>query len=249
MKQMLSNGVIRPSSSAFASPVLLVRKKDGTWRFCVDYRHLNAITVKHKHPMTIVDKLLDELSGAQWFTKLDFSFGYYQIRMAAGDEFKTAFRTHQGLYEFMAMPFGLTNAPATIQSLMNTLFVALLRRGVLVFMDDILIYSRTLEEHVQLLKEVLEILHQNQFFLKHSKCSFAQTSVEYLGHVVSAAGVSTEPSKVAAVRNWPTPVSIKQLLGFLGLTGYYRKFIAHYGMIAHPLTELLKNDTQFRWIP
>jgi hypothetical protein len=218
VKQMLSNGVIRPSSSAFASPVLLVRKKDGTWRFCVDYRHLNAITVKHKHPMPVVDELLDELSGAQWFTKLDFSAGYHQIRMASGDEFKTAFRTHQGLYEFMVMPFGLTNAPATFQMLMNTLFAALLRRGVLVFMDDILVYSRTLEDHVKLLKEVFEILHQNNFLLKRSKCSFAQPSVEYLGHVVSAAGVSTEPSKISAVRNWPTPVSVKQLRGFLGLT-------------------------------
>lgn len=129
--------------------------------------------------------------------------------MAAGDEFKTAFRTHQGLYEFMVMPFGLTNAPATFQMLMNTLFAALLRRGVLVFMDDILVYSRTLEDHVKLLKEVFEILHQNNFLLKRSKCSFAQPSVEYLGHVVSAAGVSTEPSKISAVKNWPTPVSVK----------------------------------------
>jgi hypothetical protein len=249
VKQMLNNGVIRPSNSAFASPVLLVRKKDGTWRFCVDYRHLNAITVKHKHPMPIVDELLDELSGAQWFTKLDFSAGYHQIRMASGDEYKTAFHTHQGLYKFLVMPLGLTNAPATFQSLMNTLFAALLRKGVLVFMDDILIYSRTLDDHVRLLKEVLEILQQNQFLLKCSKCSFAQPSVEYLGHVVSAAGVATEPSKVSAVVMWPTPVNAKQLQGFLGLTGYYRKFIAHYGMLAQPLTELLKKGNQFSWTP
>lgn len=162
VKQMLTNGVIRTSNSAFASLVLLVRKKDGTWHFCVDYRHLNAITVKHKHPMPIVDELLDELSGAQWFTKLSFSAGYHQIRMAFGDEFKTTFRTHQGLYEFMVMPFGLTNAPTTFQSLMNTLFATLLRKGVLVFMDDILIYSRTLDDHVRLLKEVLEILPAKQ---------------------------------------------------------------------------------------
>ena len=234
VQQMLQTGVVRPSTSDFASPVLLVRKKDGSWRFCVDYRHLNAITTKHKHPMPVVDELLDEISGAQYFTKLDFSAGYHQIRMAARDEYKTAFRTHQGLYEFLVMPFGLTNAPTTFQSLMNTLFAPLLRKGVLIFMDDILIYSKTLQEHVKLLAEVLDILKHHHFLLKRSKCVFAQPSVEYLGHVVSVEGVATDPSKIQAVVNWPTPTNVKQLRGFLGLTGYYRKFIQHYGMITRP---------------
>lgn len=246
---MLKSGVIRPSNSQFASPVLLVKKKDGTWRFCVDYRHLNAITLKHKHPMPIVDELLDEINGAQWFTKLDFSAGYHQIRMAAGDEYKTAFRTHQGLYEFMVMPFGLTNAPATFQSLMNVIFAELLRKGVLVFMDDILVYSKTLEEHLELLKKVFRILEKHQFLIKKSKCKFAQKTVDYLGHVISAAGVATDPSKVQAVKNWPTPKNLKQLRGFLGLTGYYRKFIQHYGLLARPMTELLKKGTLFQWTP
>jgi hypothetical protein len=210
---MLTSGVVRPSTSEFASLVLLVRKKDGTWRFCVDYRHLNAITMKHKHPMPVVDELLDEISGAQWFTKLDFSVGYHQIRMATGDEYKTAFRTHQCLYEFLVMPFGLTNAPATFQSLMNLIFASLLRRGVLVFMDDILIYSRTLEEHVKLLQQVFQILDHHQFLIKRSKCLFAQSSVEYLGHVISAVGVATDPTKVDSVLRWPQPVTIKQLRG------------------------------------
>jgi hypothetical protein len=200
IQDMLSKGLIQPSHSPFASPVLLVKKKDGSWRFCVDYRLLNAITVKNKHPLPIVEELLDELAGARWFTKLDLRSGYHQIRMAAADVFKTAFRTHHGLYEFLVMPFGLTNAPATFQNIMNTIFSSLLRKCVLVFMDDILIYSATLEEHVLHLTDVLDILQQHHFFIKGSKCSFAQQSLEYLGHLVTAKGVATDPAKVQVVQ-------------------------------------------------
>lgn len=211
---MLEQGVIRPSQSSFASPVLLVKKKDGTWRFCVDYKHLNAITVKYKHSMPIVDDLLDELAGAKWFTKVDFHSSYHQICMAAGEEFKTAFRTHNGLFEFLVMPFGLTNALATFQSFMNIIFAALLRKGVLVFMDNILVYSASLEDRVKLLQYVFDILKQHQFLIKRSKCSFATQFVEYLGHVISVQGVSTDPSKVQAIQQWPSPTNIKQLRGF-----------------------------------
>ena len=224
-------------------------KKDGSWRFCVDYRHLNNITVKNKHPLPIIDELIDELAGAQWFSKLDFRSGYHQIRIAKGEEHKTAFRTHSGLYEFLVMPFGLTNAPATFQGVMNQIFAPLLRKGVLVFMDDILIYSSSLSEHLELLEQVFLIIQQNQFLLKLSKCSFAQTEIEYLGHCISGKGVATEPSKIEAVKLWPTPSNLKDLRGFLGLTGYYRKFIRHYSMISRPLTQLLKKGVQFLWTP
>lgn len=220
LEQMLADSIIETSSSPFASPVLLVRKKDNTWRFCVDYCHLNAVTVKNKHPMPIVDELIDELAGGQWFSKLDFRSGYHQIRIALEDTHKTAFKTHEGLHEFLVMPFGLTNAPATFQIVMNMIIKHLLCRGVLVFMDDILIYSATLEDHLHLLQEVFQIIRDQHFYVKLSKCSFAQPEVEYL-HVISARGVATEPSKILAVQQWPTPVNVKQLRGFLGLAGYY----------------------------
>nr|GMC94616.1 uncharacterized protein LOC109166012 [Ipomoea batatas] len=187
-----------------------------------------------------------ELANARVFTKLDLRVGYHQVRMREGDEYKTAFRTHQGLYEFKVMPFGLTNAPATFQALMNYVFKPLIRKTVLVFFDDILVYSPSLGSHWEHLREVLRIMKDHQLLAKLSKCSFAKTEVEYLGHIISEKGLQTDPAKLSAVASWTKPTNIKELRGFLGLTGYYRRFIKSYGTISRPLTNMLKKDA-FKW--
>lgn len=212
----------------------------------MDYRGLNKQTIKDKYPIPLLEDLLDELGGAKFFSKLDLRAGFHQLRMSPEDVFKTAFKTHSGHYEYLVMPFGLTNAQCTFQGLMNHVFEPVLRKFLLVFFDDILIYSNTWEDHLAHLDMVFAILRHHQLYLKQSKCTFGATKIEYLGHFISAAGVSTDPNKIKAVKGWPVPRNQKHIRSFLGLANYYRRFIQGYSIIARPLTLLLRKDG-FSW--
>ncbi len=244
---LLEQGWIRPSESPFGAPILFVRKKDGSLRLCVDYRRLNALTVKNRTPLPRIDELFDQLQGAQYFSKLDLAQGYHQVRIDEADIHKTAFRTRYGHFEFTVLPFGLSNAPAAFMTMMHSVLRPYLDKFVIVFLDDILVYSRNAEEHLSHLRTVFHTLREHNLHLKISKCLFGLEEVEFLGHVVSSAGVHVDPKKTAAIQSWPVPKDVHEVRMFLGLTGYYRKFVDKYAEICAPLTELLKKSTGFRW--
>ncbi|CAI7811424.1 unnamed protein product [Closterium sp. NIES-53] len=228
-------------------PVLFTPKPDGSLRMCIDYRALNKQTIKNKYPILRIDDLLDQLHGATVFSKLDLRSGYWQIRMADNSIHKTAFRTRYGSYEYLVMPFGLTNAPATFQAEMNHILRPLLDECVVVYLDDILIYSRDMKQHIEHLRRVFEILRREKFYVKLSKSEFALKKVQFLGHMVSAQGIHVDPKKIEAVRTWKTPENVKELQQFLGFANYYNRFVPEYAKIATPLTNLLKKNAPFKW--
>lgn len=238
---LMSKGHIQPSTSPFGAPILFVKKKDGSKRMVIDYRALNAITIQNKYPLPRIEELMDMIGGATVFTKLDLMSGYHQVRVADADTHKTAFRTRYGLYEFKVLPFGLTNAPATFMRLMHDVLRPFLDRFVVVFIDDILIYSANAAEHDRHVRLVLDTLREHKLYAKKSKCSFFQNHAEFLGHIVTANGLETDPKKVTVVQDWPTPKTVTDVRRFLGFAAWYRRFVKGFSTIAAPLTDLTKN--------
>jgi hypothetical protein len=247
LEKLFDKGFIRPSVSPWGAPVLFVKKKDGTMRMCIDYRELNKLTIKNKYPLPRIEDLFDQLKGASVFSKIDLRSGYHQLKIKLDDIPKTAFRTRYGHYEFTVMPFGLTNAPAVFMDLMNRVFHQYLDVFVIVFIDDILVYSRDSHQHEEHLRIVLGTLRKEKLYAKFKKCEFWLDRVGFLGHTVSAQGIEVDQSKVEAVTNWRKPTNVGEVRSFLGLAGYYRRFIEGFSKIASPMTQLTRKGTKFVW--
>ncbi|GBG91208.1 hypothetical protein CBR_g52090 [Chara braunii] len=248
LKELVEKGWIRPSVSPYGSPVLFVpKKKEGTLRMCIDYRGLNVITVKNREPLPRIDDMLDRVQGCRYFSKIDPKSGYHHIAIRPEDQHKTAFQTRYGLYEFVVMPFGLGNTRDTFQHAMNRIFHDYLDKFVIVYPDDILIFSKTVEEHVAHLDKVLGLLQQHKFKINGEKCEFGRTRVLYLGHEISAEGLKPDDAKVANIRDWARPQSVTEMSSFLGMTGYYKTFVKNYSIVAAPLTDLTRLDTLWEW--
>ena len=247
LEELLSKGFIRPSTSSLGAPVLFVKKKDGSLRLCIDYRQLNQATICNQYLFPRIDELFDQLQGSRVYSKIDLRSGYHQLKVWENDVSKTAFRTRYGHYEFLVIPFGLTNAPAAFMDLMNRVFSPYLDKFVIVFIDDILVYSGSPEEHAEHLRTVMKILRERQLYAKFSKCQFWLNKVVFLGHVISPEGISVNPQKIEVIVNWKPPTNFSEVRIFLGLAGYYRKFVEGFSKIAIPLTNQLKKDQKFEW--
>ena len=229
---MLKKDVVQPSSSPWASPIVVVQKKDGSYRFCVDYHKINTITRKDAYPLPRIDDTIEALSGSQWFSTLDLLWGYWQVEMSEEDRAKTAFSTHEGLYEFKVMPFGLCNAPTTFQQLMDLVLSGIQWSSCLVYIDDIVVVGKTVQNHLDNLQLVLDRIKRAGLRLKPSKCHLFQKEILYLGHWITRDGVATDPGKIDAVQKWAVPRTVQEVQRFLGLVGYYRKFVNNFAATA-----------------
>jgi hypothetical protein len=247
LSELPETGYIRPSSSPWGASVLFLQKKDGSQRMCVDYRPLNDVTIKNKYLLPRIEDLFDQMRGARVFSKIDLRLGYHQMKIRPSDIPKTAFSTRYGLYEFTVMSFGLTNAPPYFMNLMNKVFMDYLNRFVVVFIDDILIYSQNDSDHDEHLRMVLQNLRDNQLYAKFTKCEFWLDDVPFLGHIISKGGISVDPAKVTTIVGWKIPSTVFEVRSFLGLTGYYRRFIEGFSKIAKPMTSLLEKGKEFKW--
>ena len=236
---MLAKGWIRPSNAPYGSPVLFVSKKDGSLRMVVDYHSINMLTIKYKYPLVRIDDLIAQLRSARISLKLDLCSGYHQIRVKKEDQDKTSFLTHYGSYTFMVLPFGLTSAPGTFMQLMQDIFWDLLDECVIVYLDDILIYSKNSDDHLQHLWDVLDQLRRHKLYAKSSKCEFGKTELEFLGHIVSGDKVKCDPHKLDAIKKWPTLKNISDVQSFLGLCNFYRQYCHGYATVSAPITRLL----------
>ncbi|GJT96059.1 putative reverse transcriptase domain-containing protein [Tanacetum coccineum] len=247
LKELSGKGFIRPSSSPWGAPVLFVKKKDGSFRMCIDYRELNKLTVKNRYPLPRIDDLFDQLQGSSVYSKIDLRSGYHQLRFREEYIPKTAFRTRYGHYEFQVMPFGLTNAPAIFIDLMNRVCKPYRDKFVIVFIDDILIYLKNKQEHEEHLKLILELLKKEELYAKFSKCEFWIPKVQFLGHVIDSEGIHVDPAKIESIKDWTSPKSPTEIRQFLGLAGYYRRFIEGFSKITKPMTKLTQKKVKFVW--
>jgi hypothetical protein len=247
LEELLRKGYIRPSVSPLGAPVLFVNKKDGTLRLCIDFRQLKKVTVKNKYPLSRIDDLFDQLKDAKIFSKIDLRSRYHQVRIKDEDINKTTFRTRYGHYEFTVVSFGHSNAPVVFMCLMNGVFRDYLDKFVIVFLDDILVYSKSEEEHEQHLRMVLQVLREHQLYAKLSKCSFYQRQIHYLGHIILEEGIIVDPEMVEAIREWKAPRYVAEVRSFMGLAGYYRRFITGFSKIAYPITYLQRKEKKFQW--
>lgn len=249
VEELISKGFLRESLSPCAVPALLIPKKDGSWRMCVDNQTINKITVRYRFPIPRLDDLLDQIGAASIFSKLDLKSGYHQIRIQPGDEWKMAFKTREGLFEWLVMPFGLSNAPSTFMRVMNQALRPFIGKFVVVYFDDILIFSMTLDDHINHLREVLLVLRRDQLFATLKKCEFGSEQVHFLGYIVSSKGLAVDRAKVEAIQSWPVPTTLSETRSFHGLASFYRRFVPQFSSLMAPMMDCIRREGTFLWTP